>query len=61
MNGEVVQEVDNRSDLTLLLTQCTKSGYLQCALLREDETTMDEEQKKGFVDMFLCNFIAYNI
>jgi len=48
LNEDVNQGVDYVSDITLL-TQCTNSGSVQSALLREDEVTMDEEQKKDLL------------
>ena len=49
MDREVDHEVDTMSDLTLLTQYTDRSGSLQRSLLREDEKTMDEEQKKDLL------------
>jgi hypothetical protein len=42
------QELDSVSDMTQL-TQYTNAGSLELSLLREDEVTMNEEQKKDLL------------
>ena len=48
LSDEVNEEDDHVSDITLL-TQCTNSASVQSALLREDEVTMNEEQKRDLL------------
>ena len=48
ISDEENQEEDCVSDVTLL-TQCTNGASVQSALLREDEVTMNDEQKRDLL------------